>query len=76
MGYNPDDRSRGPWILLEQTDSFSMVLAVAVAIQGAIFAGVQSTGLGYATDYRCSVISQVVWTGNYFPGLHHHTTGF
>ncbi|KAI9785262.1 MAG: hypothetical protein M1816_000448 [Peltula sp. TS41687] len=54
------------WILPTQSDKFLIALAVAVAVQGAMFAGIQSVSLVRAMDHRCADVSQTVWIGKYF----------
>jgi hypothetical protein len=44
-------------------ETFPLVISTAIAVQAAIFLGIQSTGLDSPLSDQCRVISQIAWPG-------------
>jgi hypothetical protein len=50
---------------IHPAETFPLILAIAIAIQGIIFAVSQSTGLNSLLIDSCDVVSQVMFPGNF-----------
>lgn len=48
---------------IHPAETFPLILAIGIAIQGLVFVGVQSTGLSSLFTDGCSVIAQFMWPG-------------
>lgn len=48
---------------IHPADTFPFIISAAIAVQGILFLGVQSTGLNSLRAHNCRAISQLVWPG-------------
>jgi hypothetical protein len=55
-------KTKSPWNF-HPAETFPLVISTAIAVQAAIFLGIQSTGLDSPLSAQCRVISQIAWPG-------------
>lgn len=48
---------------LHPVETFPLILAIGIAVQGLVFAGVQGTGLKSLATTGCTTIAQFMWPG-------------